>query len=125
MIRWFKVKRSLNYLRSRYGLEDSSNRSRMERQQQYINALFDKFSQCMERDDDFVVDASLKMADYIISDRSITQLQAIANKFNQFDFVGISNIAGESKLGEQFMEFYPDEDSIKETVMELFYKPKN
>ena len=79
----------------------------------------------MERDDDFVVDASLKMADYIISDRSITQLQAIANKFNQFDFVGISNIAGESKLGEQFMEFYPDEDSIKETVMELFYKPKN
>jgi len=116
---------ALHYVRSRYGLEDSSNRSRMERQQQYINALFDKFSQCMERDDDFVVDASLKMADYIISDRSITQLQAIANKFNQFDFVGISNIAGESKLGEQFMEFYPDEDSIKETVMELFYKPKN
>ena len=97
----------------------------MERQQQYINALFDKFQQCMERDDEFVVDASLKMADYIISDRSITQLQAIANKFNAYDFVGISNIAGESKLGEQFMEFYPNEESVKETVIELFYELKN
>ncbi len=116
---------ALHYVRSRYGLEDSSNRTRMERQQQYINALFDKFQQCMERDDEFVVDASLKMADYIISDRSITQLQAIANKFNEYDFVGISNVAGESKLGEQFMEFYPDENSIKETVIELFYEPKN
>lgn len=116
---------ALHYVRSRYGLENSSNRTRMERQQQYISAFFDKFQQCVESDDEFVVDASLKMADYIISDRSITHLQAIANKFNAYDFAGISNIAGESKLGEQFMEFYPNEDSIKETVIELFYEPEN
>lgn len=116
---------AFHYVRTRYGLDDSSNSTRMERQQQYINALYTKIQQCIESDDDFIVEASLKMADYIVSDRSVTQLQDIAEKFSEYDFAGIRTIEGEFELGKQFMEFYPNEDSIKKTVIDLFYKPKD
>ena len=36
---------ALHYVRTRYGLEDSTNSTRMVRQRQYINALYDKYRQ--------------------------------------------------------------------------------
>lgn len=114
---------ALNYVRSRYGLDDSSNDARMERQRQYINALYQKTQTCIENDDKFIINSSIKMADYIISDRSVTQMQELAKRVGEYDFEGIKTIEGESKKGEQFMEFYADNQSIEEIVIELFYEP--
>jgi LCP family protein required for cell wall assembly len=116
---------ALMYVRSRSNLDDSTNVARMERQKQYINAFYQKFKSCMENDEQFIVDASMKVADYIISDRSITQLQEITKKINEYEYCGIVEIEGESKKGENYMEFYPDDESIKKLVVDLFYMPKN
>lgn len=113
---------ALHYVQTRRGLEDSSNSTRMERQQQYINALHNKYLQRIAEDEEFIIEASLAMSDYIVSDRSVTQLQELARKFSEYEFVGIDNIDGTSALGEQFVEFYPDEDSLMSTVIEGFYK---
>jgi LCP family protein required for cell wall assembly len=118
-----KNKHALNYVRTRYGLDDSTNNNRMNRQQQYVNALFEKSKKITEKDDQFIIDASLKMADYIVSDRSVTQLQELAKKIDDYKFMGIKTIKGESKKGEEFIEFYPDNDDIKNLVIELFYIP--
>lgn len=117
-----KGEHALNYVRTRYGLEDSTNSTRMQRQQQYIDALLQKTKKCIEDDDDFIVDASVKMSDYMVSDRSVTQLRELAKNFDEYKFEGIKTIEGESKKGEEFMEFYPDNDSIKKIVVELFYE---
>lgn len=116
-------KQALTYVQTRQGLEDSSNSTRMKRQQQYINALYDAFNKCVEADDEFIVNASLKLSDYIISDRSVTQLQALAEKFGEYEFLGIESLAGESVVGT-YMEFYADEQAIKEMIIKLFYIPK-
>ncbi len=115
---------ALHYVRTRYGLEDSTNSRRMQRQQQYINALYDKYVDCAKNDEEFVVEASIAMSGYTVSDRSVTQLQDLARKFSEYEFVGISDFEGELVLGEKFMEFYPDKDSVLKTVVEGFYKPK-
>ena len=115
---------ALNYIRARQGLDDSTNIKRMERQRQYLNALYKTAQQRIEEDDGFIVDASIKISDYIISDRSVTQLQSLAQKMNDYKFNGIKTIEGESKAGEQFMEFYPDEEYIKQLVVDLFYDPE-
>lgn len=115
---------ALHYVRTRYGLEDSSNSTRMQRQRQYINSLQTKLLQRIEADEQFVVDASLKLSDHIVSDRSITQLQELARKFSAYTFEGIKTIDGENSLGEKFVEFYPDEASVESTVIDLFYVPK-
>jgi len=119
-----KGEQALRYIRTRYGLEDSTNSTRMVRQEQYINELYKKMQQNILADDEFIIEASAKMSDYIVSDRSITQLQELIRKFNEYEYSGIINIDGESKLGEEFMEFYPDRDSVEKIVIELFFEKK-
>lgn len=115
---------ALNFVRTRQGLEDNTNSTRMLRQQEYINGLYDKFCECAENDDEFVITASLELSDHIISDRSVTQLQTLAQKFDDYEFLGIKSIEGKSVIGERFMEFYPDEEFVQKMVIELFYEPK-
>ena len=61
------------------------------------------------------------MADYIVSDRSVNQLQDLAEKVNEYEFLGSKEIKGESKMGKEFIEFYPDEKALEKLVIELFY----
>ncbi len=116
---------ALSYVRSRQGMEDSSNTTRMVRQRQYLNALREKTVQCIEADENFIVNSTVKMADYLVSDRSLNQLQDLLTKFSAYEFVEMNEIEGESKTGEQFMEFYPDEDALTQAVITLFYRPKD
>ena len=115
---------ALNFVRTRYGLEDDSNSTRMVRQQEYINGLYDKFCECAETDDEFIIKTSLELSDHIVSDRSVTQLQTLAQKFNDYEFLGIKDIEGESVAGEKFMEFHPNEKFVEKMVIDLFYQPK-
>lgn len=115
---------ALRYVRSRYGLEDSSNSARMARQQQYINALYDKLVSCIEADESFIVKMIDTMDEYVVYDSSNQKLQKIAEKINGYEFVGIKDIEGESKMGEEYIEFYPNEDFVQQLVIDLFYTPK-
>lgn len=115
---------ALTYVRERYGLEDSSNSTRMVRQRQYMTAVYDKAMLKIENDDNFVIEASSKLADYIVSDRSVNQLQEIAKKLSQYKFTEIETLDGESVIKDGLMEFRPDADSIDKIVFELFYKKK-
>lgn len=115
---------ALTYVRERYGLEDSSNSTRMVRQRQYMTAVYDKAMFKIENDDNFVIEASSKLADYIVSDRSVNQLQEIAKKLSQYKFTEIETLEGESVVKDGLMEFRPDADSIDKIVFELFYKKK-
>ena len=115
---------ALTYVRTRYGLEDSSNSTRMVRQKQYLNAIYDKAMLRIEEDDEFVVEAFVKLADYIVSDRSVNQLQELTKKLSQYELTEIDSIEGNSKVKNGLMEFYPDADSVDEIVFDLFYKKK-
>jgi hypothetical protein len=39
--------------------------------------------------------------------------------------LGVRELEGELKKGEEFMEFYPDENALLKTVVELFCEPKD
>ena len=114
----------LTYIRSRKGLDDSTNSTRMIRQRQYLNALYQKSLECAKKDEAFVVNASLKMADHMISDCASNQLAELAQTIVDYEFTGIRTIEGESVVGEKYMEFYPDIESVKKNVVELFCAPK-
>lgn len=119
-----KGDQALTYVRTRKDLEDSSNSTRMQRQQQYVNALYRAYSKCVEENNEFILEASMKMSEYMISDRSVTQLQVLAERIREYEFLGIENIEGEAVLGEELIEFYPSEAALKEMIINLFYEPK-
>ncbi len=114
----------LTYVSARQGMADPTNAARMVRQQQYLRALQKKTEERINADPQFVADAAVKLSGHIVSDRSVNQLQELARKTAAYEFVEINNIEGELRRGETFVEFYPNEASIKELVMNLFYEPK-
>lgn len=116
---------ALNYVRTRYGLDDSTNSRRMVRQRQYIEALYQKTMQCLDGDSDFIMKAAAKLANYMVSDYTGTGLQTLAEKIMGYEFVEICELEGRNVRGKEHMEFYPYESSIEETVIKLFYEPKN
>ena len=116
---------ALTYVRSRQGMEDPTNIQRMKRQKQYLEALYDRSRQCVREDESFVSRAALAMADYIVSDCSGNRLESMLSQFAENKLEIVHNLDGESKAGEKFMEFYPDEDSIDEIVIDCFYEKKD
>ena len=115
---------ALRYVRTRYGLEDSSNNARMERQQQYINAWYDKAISLIHSDDSCIVSLVDAVDDYVVYDSSDQKLQKLIEKFNDYEFMGIRQLEGETKVGEEFMEFYADEAATRKLVIDMFYRPK-
>lgn len=116
---------ALHYVRTRYGLEDSTNSTRMTRQQQYLDALYDSVSARINGDQDFIIELVDAVDDYVVYDSSDQRLQQLLETFNEYEYLGIRQLEGQTKLGEEFMEFYPDEASVRETVIQLCYTPKN
>lgn len=114
---------ALSYVRSRKGLEDSSNLARMERQKQYVKALYEKLDSRLKEDETFTLTAFEKMSDHIVYDVSEQKIQKLADKFADYEFLGIRTFEGESVENNGFMEFHPDEDSVWEIVLDLFYEP--
>ena len=128
LIKGEKVKlmgnQALTFVQSRKGVADSSNESRMGRQKQYLEALHAKTQECIKADEKFVVDACVKMSEYMISNCSVTQMQNLFQKISEYEFTSINYLDGETKAGEKFWEFYPGEESVKSQVVSLFYEKK-
>lgn len=115
----------MTYIRTRKGLDDSTNSARMNRQRQYLNALYQKTLECSKSDENFILNAVTLMTDYTVSDCVSNQLSELMQTIVDYEFVGIRTIEGENVVGEKHMEFYPTVDSIKKNVVELFCAPKN
>ncbi|MBR2867887.1 MAG: LCP family protein [Clostridia bacterium] len=115
---------ALTYVRTRYGLEDSSNSRRMERQRQFIEALYAKALAKSKENSNFAVNAGAKLSEFIVSDYSGNALQKFAEKIMDYQFNDILALEGKYVEGEKHMEFYPDKASVDATVISLFYEQK-
>lgn len=113
---------ALNYVRSRWWVGESSNLERMERQRQYLEALWEKLDGQMKADEGFALSALLVLSDYMDSDCTAEQLAALAEKAQAYEARQIS-LEGEAVMGERFMEFYADEDALRELVIGIFFEP--
>ncbi len=114
---------AMTYIRTRSGLDDNTNIARMERQLQFVEAVRSRSVALLQSDESFAIRAVTQMADYFVSDRSVTQLQDLSARFSDYDFGKIYEIEGESEVGEHFMEFYADDEAVWEMLLELFYVP--
>lgn len=114
---------ALTYVRSRGGLEDSSNLHRMERQRQYLSALQQQLKQASQQEDGFTLDALLQLNEYMVSDCTVDQLSDLGNSLAAYQVSDILTTPGDAQEGEEFMEFTVDEAALQQLVMDVFYEP--
>ena len=118
-----KGQQALTYVRSRGGMEDSSNLHRMERQRQYLSALQQQLKQASQQDSGFTLDALLQLNEYMVSDCTVDQLSDLGDSLAAYQVSDILTTPGDAQEGEEFMEFTVDEDALQQLVMDVFYEP--
>jgi len=116
-----KGDQALRFVRARGGLEDSSNTSRMERQKQYLDALYSQMMAEFKEDDALSSDVILDLTKYMSTNCSSGELERMMDALEVIDRAKSYSLTGEYKMGE-YAEFYPNEDSVKEILVRLFYK---
>jgi len=116
-----KGDQALRFVRARGGLEDSSNTSRMERQKQYLDALYSQMMAKSKEDDTLSSDVILDLTKYMSTNCSSGELERMMDAIEIIDRAESYSLTGEYKIGEH-AEFHPDEDSVKEILVRLFYK---
>ena len=114
---------ALTYVRSRGGMEDSSNLHRMERQRQYLAALQQQLKAAVRQEDGFTLDALLQLNEYMVSDCTVDQLSDLGDSLAAYQVSDILTTPGDAQEGEEFMEFTVDEAALQQLVMEVFYEP--
>lgn len=114
---------ALTYVRSRGGMEDSSNLHRMERQRQYLAALQQQLKAAVQQEDGFTLDALLQLNEYMVSDCTVNQLSDLGDSLAAYQVSDILTTPGDAQEGEEFMEFTVDEAALQELVMDVFYEP--
>lgn len=112
------------YLQTRKDLGDQKNISRMERHKEYMKGFFDALKEKSKSDSNFALSTYEAVSDYVVTDCSVNTLSNMINRYSDYTFNEVISPDGENKIGEKYMEYYLDEDSLFELVIDLFYSKK-
>ncbi len=110
------------YVRYRDITVTGDNHFRMQRQTQYIPALLETFkSEAGDTEEEIKRLYSL-VSPYIVTDLTVDGLMELS-KYS-WDAEQVTFVEGEAKAGEEFEEFYVDDEKLQESIMKMFYKLK-
>ena len=115
---------ALSFIRTRQGLGDQLNLSRMKRQETYMEGFFTALNGSLDGSDSFVLETYDTLSPYLVSDCPAKTLNSFANRYAEYTFEEIISPAGENRVGSEYMEFYVDEMALQELVLQLFYARK-
>lgn len=115
---------ALVYVQSRHDVGNQLNISRMGRHEDYMHGLMSALRRKLEEGDSFVLDLHSKMADYMVTDSSVTVISNLLDDCSRYTMKEIVSPAGENVLTEEYYEFHLDEEALEDLILRLFYAPK-
>lgn len=115
---------AVTFVRGRRNVGDQLNVSRMERQMAYFDSFMDTFRAKGKEDVSFVLSVYDSVSRYIVTDCSGNVISSLMERFSDYELQEIVAPEGENVVGEEYMEFYVDEESLDALILRLFYAPK-
>ena len=115
---------ALTYIRARKDVGDQLNVNRMERQQEYMESFFYALKYAVEMDSEFAIKHYEDLTKYMVTDCSVTTMSSMLERYGAYELGEIVTPEGENVRGEKYMEFYVDEDSLEDLVLEHFFSEK-
>lgn len=100
-----------------------TNNGRMERQQAFSSSFLQIFRQEISKDAESVWEKIESMGPYLQTSITKSQYLSLTELLNKLDYSeqDYYTLEGENVQGEQFDEVHLNEDSLLETIVELFY----
>lgn len=114
----------IDYVRTRKDVGDQKNVTRMQRQREYVDGFLEKLLEKEHDDVNFIINVYEEIAPYIVTDCSVTTLSSMLERYSEFSIKEVLSPEGENVIGEEYYEFYVDEEKLDELIVELFYRAK-
>lgn len=114
--------RALTYVRTRWGLDDSSNLHRMKRQQQFAAAWMEK-AQPFLKNPSAIADLVLSIEPYHYTDYTVEQFVQFGDMLTDDGKLISCELPGDNVQGDVYMEYYVDDQALADMVLKLFYMP--
>lgn len=97
---------------------------RLDRQKQYLNGFIDAAKQAVHKDAGVVIDLYQAVKPQMVTDVSLDEAAYLAPILADYayDADDFYMLQGETVMGEQYEEFYPDEDAMFEMILDVFYE---
>lgn len=112
-----------NYVRQRKEVADGRNESRMQRQSSYEEAFKPAFRTKCNEDNKFSLEVYHALEDYMTTDisaKKFCRLALLLSDENEDEKLSISGTYGLDE--DEWQTFTPDEDSLQQAIIELFYE---
>ncbi|MCM1126041.1 MAG: LCP family protein [Lachnospiraceae bacterium] len=112
------------YVKYRDTREFGSADKRLERQKQYLNSFIGAAKQAVKKNPSAVIELYRAVSEQMVTDVSIDEAAYLAPLLADYQFQSGSFYMpeGETVMGEQFEEFYVDEDALYELILDVFYE---
>ena len=97
---------------------------RLERQKQYLTAYVGQAKKAFKQNPSLPLTLFQTLREYMTTDLNAEKVTYLATMAAGFDFGGtdIRKVPGETVMGEEYEEFYVDEDALYELMLDVFYE---
>lgn len=109
------------FVRYRDTSKSQSALERMERQKIFLVALGEKMQKTYKRDSGIISELYGAMNDYMVTDIGNDQFVKLMEVLGENGVAREWTLPGQGKEGEDFDEYYPDDDALYEKILETFY----
>jgi len=115
---------SIVYVKKRDTTVFESARMRASRQKNYLTTLMGKIKDATKADVTVPLTIYSKISKYTVTDITADEMSYLATILPEYSFSGddIYMMPGETVMGEEFEEFYPDMTALKAQMIEIFYE---
>ena len=119
-----KGEQAVTFVRTRQGLGDQLNLTRMERQKEYMASFIDALKASKESSSSFVVKTYDTVDEYMVTDCPVKAMTSFADRYAEYTLGDMVSIQGENVKGEQYMEYHVDEEKLDQVILKYLYAPK-
>lgn len=101
-----------------------SARGRLARQKQFLSVYIDKLKAQVKQDPTLPVRLYGTLTQYMVTDVTVDEAAYLATQIGDYDFdaENIYTMEGNTVMGTEFEEFYPDYDALKDMMIRVFYR---
>lgn len=98
--------------------------TRIGRQKQYLTAFIAQMKNAMKKNPMLPVTLMKKLSDYMLTDISADEVLYLSTEVLDCEFQeeNMKILEGTIEMGEQYEEYYLDEDALQQTVLNYFYE---
>ena len=119
-----KGKKAVMFVQGRDKIKIDSSLDRMARQKKFISSFFVKALQKTKENITFPVNVFNTTKKFTVTDIDVAEVSFLASCVVK-NSIGLQykSIEGSMVMGEEYAEYYADDESVYNTVVDVFYKP--